>query len=242
MGERRRAAGPARGHARSALLLSGLLLFAGPLLPVGPLRAQENPPLELSVAPDRTGMLSFGLGDVLGERSIREALEAGLPLRIAVTVELWEDRFFDSQAGREDWRATVLHDPLSGVYRLRTSGPRGVDVTLESLDETRVTLQRTIRLPLRPGEAGRYYYTGTLEVQTFSASDLEELQRWLRGDLAPAVAGEGGVDDALGEGARRLFVRLLGLPARKYRTRTPTFEYRPPSEGAPLNPALPDAR
>lgn len=242
MGGRRRADGSARGHARSALLLTGLLLFAGPLLSAGPLRAQENPPLELSVAPDRTDLLSFGLGDVLGERSIREALEAGLPLRIAVTVELWEDRFFDSQKGREDWRATVLHDPLSGVYRLRTSGPRSVDMTLESLEETGRALQRTVRLVLRPGEAGRYYYTGILEVQTFSASDLEELQRWLRGDLAPAVAGEGGFDDALGEGARRLFVRLLGLPTRKYRTRTPTFEYRPPSEGAPLNPALPDAR
>lgn len=235
-----RAVGAWRRAAGASLLLpfAGLLLPAAPLLPTGVLRAQDTPPLELSLAPDRADMLSFRLGDILGEGSIREALDAGLPLRIVVTVELWKDRFFDSQEGREDWRATVLHDPLSGGYRLRTSGLRAVDATFESLEETRAALQRTVRpaLPLRPGESGRYYYTGTLVVQTFSASDLEELQRWLRGDLGPAVAGEGDVDDALGEGARRLLVRLLGLPTRKYRTRTRTFEYPPPPDGAPLSP------
>lgn len=207
-----------------------LALVAALVVPGG-LASQEAAPLELVVAPRRTSLVSFRLGDILREGSLQEALEAGLPLRIVVAVELWQDKFFDDQEGRTDWRATVVHDPLSGEFRLRTSEPQATDETLASLEETRLQLQRTVRLSLRPAEEGRFYYTGSMEVQTFSASDLEELQRWLRGDLAPAVAGEGDMDDALGEGMRRLLVRLLGLPTQRYRTRTPTFEYRPPAGG-----------
>jgi hypothetical protein len=85
-------------------------------------------------------------------------------------------------------------------------------------------LQDRFELPLAPEEAGRFYYLGEVRVETLSLSDLEELQTWLRGDLAPAVSGEGRVEDAVGSGVRRMLVRMLGLPARRLRVRSPAFE------------------
>ncbi len=73
-----------------------------------------------------------------------------------------------------------------------------------------------------PG-SGTYYYDAKLEVEILSLGDLEELEHWLRGE----VAGEGvtgtGLFGALGRGFKRLFIRLIGLSARKYEARTETF-------------------
>jgi hypothetical protein len=63
-----------------------------------------------------------------------------------------------------------------------------------------------------------------VEMETLSLSDLEELQRWLQGDLAPAVVGEERVGSALARGVRRLLVRMLGLPAKRFQLRSPVFE------------------
>ncbi|HEX7050775.1 MAG TPA: hypothetical protein VF188_11275, partial [Longimicrobiales bacterium] len=74
-----------------------------------------------------------------------------------------------------------------------------------------------------PVRSGRYYYTATLELETLSLSDLEELERWLEGELEPAVSGEGSVPGALGQGMKRLLIRVLGLPARTFEARSEMF-------------------
>ena len=68
-----------------------------------------------------------------------------------------------------------------------------------------------------------------LEAETFSLSDLEELARWLRGDLAAAVAGQERMEGAVGRGVNRLLVRVLGMPAKRVRVRTATFEVGEPA-------------
>ena len=182
----------------------------------------QEGPVTLEVE-EGTGVLNVRLGSVLDDGGLRRALHSGLPLRIRVQVELWKDRFLDSQRGRADWRATVVYDPLARNYRVETSTDRTVRA-LPSLEEVGRVLSLSFGVPLRPTEEGRFYYLGVLEVETLSLSDLEELQRWLRGDLAPAVAGEEEVENAMERGVRRLVVRVLGLPARRYRVRTETFE------------------
>lgn len=204
------------------LLACLMALLAGAL----PARGQEDEnaerePVELFVE-EGTGVLQVRLGPVLDDGGLRRALHSGLPLRIRVQVELWKDRFFDSQRGRADWRATVVYDPLDRTYRVETSADRQIRV-VSSLEEAGEALSRSFDVPLRPREEGGFYYLGQLEVETLSLSDLEELQRWLRGDLAPAVAGEQEVEGAVEKGMRRLVVRVLGLPARRYRVRTETF-------------------
>lgn len=181
---------------------------------------EESAPVALEVNED--GALSVEVADLLRDGGLRRALHSGLPLRIRLQVALWRDRFFDSEEGRAEWRATVVYDPLDFTYHVETSSGDGV-VTVSTLASAGRALSRRFQVPLRPRPDRRYYYIGTLEVETLSLSDLEELQRWLRGDLAPAVSGEEPVENAVGTGVRRLMVRVLGLPARRYRVRTPTF-------------------
>jgi hypothetical protein len=169
-----------------------------------------------------TGALNVQLGDLLADGGLRRAIHQGLPLRVGVRAELWEDRFFDSQRGVADWNASVVFDPVEQAYHVEVQD--GVVETVGSLDGAGEVLQRRFALPLRPSRPGRYYYLVLVEMETLALSDLEELQRWLRGDLATAVAGDENVEGALARGMRRLVVRALGLPARRLRLRTPTFE------------------
>lgn len=207
--------------ARAGPLLAALLV--GGLLPGRPLAAQddESPPVTLEVEPT-TGALQVGLGDLLSEGGLRRAIHQGLPVRIGIRAELWSDGFFDSQKGVAEWKASVVYDPVQRVYRVEVG--TGGDQTVGSLEEAAQTLRERFSLPIRPSEPGRYYYLAVVEMETLSLSDLEELSRWLRGDLAPAVAGEEDVEGAVARGVRRLFVRALGLPARRLRLRTGTFE------------------
>lgn len=207
------------------LLLVGLLLAMGLLLPEGVV-AQE---VALAVEP-RTGALELRVGDLLEEERFRDALDEGLPLRIRVQAELWRDGLFDSQEGGAEWRATVLYDPLSRTYRFRTT-ELDTEQVLVSLEQLRLVVLQSFSLPLRPSRRARYYYLATLDVETFSLSDLEELQRWLRGDLGPGLAGErGGVDGALTRGVGRLLQRALGLPTLRVRLQSPPFDF-PGEEG-----------
>jgi hypothetical protein len=207
------------------------------LLPFPEVLAGQSGAASLAVEP-RSGMVELVLGDLLDEPRFREALLEGLPLRVRVVTELWRDRFFDSQEGRAEWRATVLHDPLDGTYRIRASSGEA-EIALSSLEEIRLVLQRTFTVPLRPTDEGRYYYLATLDVETISLSDLEELQRWLRGDLATGIAGgRGGVEGAVTRGLGRVLQRALRLPALRVRLQSPAFEIRPDEQAAD-GPAVP---
>ena len=62
-----------------------------------------------------------------------------------------------------------------------------------------------------------------VDVETLSLNDLDEVERWLRGELRPAVRGRRNPGTALGRGLRTLAVRLLGSESRHYEARTGTF-------------------
>ena len=64
-----------------------------------------------------------------------------------------------------------------------------------------------------------------LDVTTLNDTDLRELSNWLRGDMSPAVSGEGSVGDALVRGAQRALVRIAGLPKLTLEARS--AEFRP---------------
>ncbi|HSR40561.1 MAG TPA: DUF4390 domain-containing protein, partial [Longimicrobiales bacterium] len=171
------------------LLLLGLLVPAS----AGAQEPGAPSPIELRVDP-RDGSVSVRFGGLLAGAELEEATREGLPLRIHVVAELWKDRFFDGQEGRAEWRATVVYDPLERRYLIRTSDAsedRDPPRTVPTLAAAGAELQRRFTVPLRPTSEGTFYYLATVEVETLSLSDLEELQRWLQGELAPAVGGEG---------------------------------------------------
>lgn len=186
--------------------------------------AQDSAPLYLRAQPE-TGALEMRLGNVFDDDALVRALHSGLPLRILVKAELWKDGFFDSQRGRGEWRASVVYDPLERRYRVSTGGERATEMSEDSLPAAREALQAAFVIPLRPWEEGRYYYLGQVEIETLSLSDLDELQRWLRGDLASGARGEDEVGTLVGRGVHRVMVRVLGIPARRYRVRTQPFTF-----------------
>jgi len=192
--------------------------------------AQDTEALYLAVDA-ASGRLEIRIGNLFADEGLYEALHSGLPLRIRVVADLWKDEFFDSPKGQGEWRASVLFDPLEGRYRVATGDDGSIEMAVDSLPEVREVLQSRFSMSLRPLEQGRYYYRCKVEVETLSLSDLEELQRWLRGDLAPAVAGDEELGSAMGRGVGRAFVRILGLQARRFKVRTPKFEVGPPRPG-----------
>ena len=205
---------------RKAAVFFLLLIFLA--TSVSDLKGQERGPLRFNILPG-TGEAVVEINDLLSDESLVEAVTSGLPLRIRLRIQLWKDGFFDSQKGQYEWRATVLFDRLTRRFQIQTSHRAGAEVEVNTLEEAKKALQMTLEIPLRPRESGDYYYSALVEMETLSLSDLEEVQRWLQGELVSAVAGEGDVDGALAKGARRVLVRMLGLPAKRFTGQSEKF-------------------
>lgn len=204
---------------------------------------EERSPLRLQVRAG--GEVSVRLGDILSDPDLQEALESGLPLRLQVVTQLWRDGFFDSQEDQARWRANIFYDALDEAYVAQMEGmgtggaggagdgddggggPAGTARQFPTLAALRAGLPRVLDPGIGPDQEGRYYYLARLSVETLSLSDLEELRRWLRGDLAPAISGDGDVGGAAERGLRRTVIRLLGMPTRRFDARTPTFDHDP---------------
>jgi hypothetical protein len=197
--------------------------------------AQEEAPLRFQVHP-QTGEAAVEVGNLLDDSTLLETVRSGLPLRIRLLIQLWKDGFFDDQKGQYEWRASIVYDPLIRRFRVQAGGDAGASAEVNGWPEAQAFLQGTLQVPLRPPEPGRYYYLAVVEMETLSLSDLEELQRWLQGELGPVVAGEEDVEGALGRGFRRIFVRMLGLPTRRFQVRSPKFEIGESGGVTPTSP------
>lgn len=205
-----------------------LVLVLLPTLVV-PLAGQSRPGEVALRVEASSGVAQLQLDGVLDDEALRSAVDEGLPLRILVTTELWRDRFlFDAQEATEEWRASVIRDPLTGRYRVETEAlSLGGETGAATLDAAGALLHEAFSATVRPSREGRFYYRAEVELETLSPNDLEELRRWLRGDLAPVVEGEERVEDALFRGLGRVFVRMLRLPSRTWQLSSPTFSYSP---------------
>lgn len=200
-------------HRVPALIALLLLLLAGGAA------AQAGSRLSVRVGENgRAVVLSEGL---LRDAVLRDALDSGLPLRFRLRVELWEKRLFDRLVDAQEIHLALVQDPLDHSYLL---DDRRVGQRFESLALVEDAVARALRPALRPGERrGRFYYLAELEVETLSLSDLEELRRWLRGSVGPAVEGRTSPERALRSGLERVLIRVIGLPTRRYEARSATF-------------------
>lgn len=154
-------------------------------------------------------------------------MRSGFPLRLEYRLELWKVRasWFDQYVREATWAAVARHDPLADDFVLIRSGG-GETVTRYATPEDlarAIDIPYTVTLGTAGAGRGRFYYLARLEVTTLNDTDLEELSRWLAGDVGPAVSGEGNIGEALARGAQRVLVRLAGLPRQKLEARSPTF-------------------
>lgn len=198
--------------------------------------AQPNPHVEISVPqfapPDPpTGPQVRGI-DVLANGTIRDLMRSGFPARLHYHVELWTaSGVFNTVEDSRDWDIIARYDPLTKHFRAARINPENAPDRVDMLgdfDRAQAldsTLAFPYAVPLIPRDHGRrYYYVVALDVDVVSLSDLDEVERWLRGELRPAVRGQRNPGGVVGRGIRTLFLRIIGAEKRHYEARTKIFK------------------
>jgi hypothetical protein len=202
-------------------LLAGLGIAAGA-------GAQDRPRIEI-ILPQSVGNQApiVRAERLLTDARVRDLLTSGFPARINYTLERWAiRRWFDDLRASFEWSALVRHDPLSGTFRVYRI--RGASVALVGEYATLTAADSALGAPVRtgitpPNRGERSYYALQVDVEMLSVSDLNELERWLRGELRPAVRGDRNPGTVLERGARTLLVRVLGGERRRYVARSERF-------------------
>lgn len=199
------------------LLLAPLSLG---LLMVAPVHAQS-----IGVSYDATNQHRGVLRviDTLADDELEDAVRSGLPLRVRFRMELWQDGTIDDLMGAEQWTTVLTYDALSKQYVVRSRPSTTGEKRFSDYRSARTAVEGVYLATLRPSRRGRFYFTAAVDIETLSLSDLEELERWLKGELQPAVSGDRSIPGALGQGARRLFMRVLALPERRFEGRSERF-------------------
>jgi hypothetical protein len=167
---------------------------------------------------------------IFSDREIREMLHSGFPARLHYRLELWGAAgFFDDLKRQTEWDVIVRYNPLKRRYTAtRIEGERITALgSFDNLDPVEELLSH----PTQPAFAvpeghDKYYYNLVLDVQMLSVTDLDEVERWLRGELGPAVHGEKSPGTALGRGAKTLITKLLGGQEKHYEARSRIFRPR----------------
>jgi len=168
---------------------------------------------------------------VLDDRSIEELLHSGFPARLHYRIELWQaGGLFDNLQRHAEWDVIVRYNPLERRYSAtRIEADRATSLgSLGTMKEVDAALAKPFTPAIAAPKAGdhnRYYWISTLDVEMLSVNDLDEVERWLHGELTPAVHGDRNPGTALGRGVTTLITRVLGGKQRHYEART--REYRP---------------
>lgn len=157
------------------------------------------------------------------------ALLSGLPLRLHYRLELWRARasWFDAAVRSVEWDVVVRREPLLDQYSVttvllgRTRQQRYAD-----LDALGAAIGVAYRIAVRPTDKGKYYYVATLSVSTLSDADLDEMDRVMRGETGAATDDNGTVGDAVGRTARRMLLRVAGLPIMRVEGKSVGFEVK----------------
>lgn len=157
-------------------------------------------------------------------------LRSGFPLRMHYRVEMWRSRsaWFDDLQRQVEWDVVVRHEPLLDQYAVNTIMPgRARENRYTGIVPLARALEAVVyQIAFRPPGPGEYYYIASLQVSTLSDSDLDELERFLRGDLGPAASEGRDLGDALGRGATRILLKLAGLPSLRIEGRSVRFRVR----------------
>lgn len=193
-----------------------VLLLAAPT-------ATAQRPTQLDVVPPAAGgggpLVTTGV--LFGDPDMRELVRSGFPASLRFRLELWRvGGVFNDLEGRQEWELILQYDPSAQRYRVaRRQGGRSEDLgSFATLTTARLVIERPVRATLAPEREGaRYYYTLALDIEALSVSDMDELERWLRGVRGGTAAS------AIGSGVRTLMLRMLGGERTHLERRSSTF-------------------
>jgi hypothetical protein len=198
-----------------ALLLGLLLLVASPL------SAQRRPTLEITPPAAGGAGATVIATNLFADPNIRDLVRSGFPASLRFRLELWRaGGLFDDLEGRLEWDVIVQYDPSAQRYRVvrRQAGQHEDLGSFATLATAQTVLERPSRTTLNPDREGvRYYFTLAMDIEALSVSDLDQLERWLRG------AKSGTAASAVGNGFRTLMLRMLGGEKRHYTARSGVF-------------------
>jgi hypothetical protein len=216
-----RPSAPAAVRTLVAILL--LLFGAGGLA-----SAQSRPEIDIRVAPTSYPPL-IAVKGVLTEKPFDELLRSGFPARLHVRAELWTiGRWFDDVLGRVEWDVVVRYDAIDRTYEVaRFVAGRLMPLgSYARFSDARAASELPFLPALTAPPRGRKSYVAVqAELQTLDVSDLDELERWLRGEASPAVRGKRSPGTALTRGVRSLASRLLGGEVRRLEAKSPAVIY-----------------
>ena len=156
-----------------------------------------------------------------------DLIRNGFPARLHYRMERWSTGgWFDDIAAEAEWDVVVRYDALTKIFHVYRI-VRQNTTYLGSFDNI-AGAESAIDVPFTapisaPRKGKKSYYTLALEIETLSLTELDEVERWLRGELKPAVRGKKNPGTAMGRGVRTVMVRILGGEKRRYETRSGTF-------------------
>ena len=203
---------------RALALLLGLTL-----LRAAPIAAQRRVLIE--VAPPAFGGVGATVTatNLFAEPDMRDLVRSGFPASLHFRLELWRiGGLFDDLEGRLEWQVIVQYDPSAQRYRMvqRQTGKTEDLGSFATLATAQTTLERPTRTTLLPEREGsRYYYTLALDLEALSVSDMDQLERWLRGVKGNTAAS------AVGSGLRTLMLRMLGGEKKHFTGRSGVFAW-----------------
>ena len=192
--------------------------------------AQRRPSVDIGVPPS-SQLLATGpvvqARDMLAGARIRELLSAGFTARFHFRVELWsEGGWLNDVERRLDYDVLARYVPMEQLYEvIQVTHDRPFRLgKFGKIEDAESAIARPTRVPISAFKTSRrLYYQVTLQVEILSVSDLDEVDRWLRGELQPAISGGRNPGTVLTRGFRTLAARLLGGETREYEARTPAF-------------------
>jgi hypothetical protein len=204
-----------RGLARATVLAGALAALWS-----APAGAQRRVQLDVGVPSQATPVVVTSTG-LFGDPDMRELVRSGFPASLRYRLELWRaGGLFNDLEGMHEWELIVQYDPSGQRYRVvRREGGRLEDMgSFATLSTAQAMLERPLRITLAPQrQAKRYYYNFVLDISALSVSDMDQLERWLRGVRGGSAAG------AIGSGMRTLMLRMLGGENQHYERRSSTF-------------------
>jgi hypothetical protein len=166
---------------------------------------------------------------VLTEREYDELLKNGFPVRMHIRAEIWTvGRYFDDVRGRAEWDVIVQYNVVEKSYdvaRLIGNRVMALGSYLRFADARAASELAYLPALPTPRRGQKGYVLVQAEIQALEVSDLDEVERWLRGEARPAVRGKRSPASALTRGVRMLASRILGGEVRQLEARSPTMTF-----------------
>ena len=195
-------------------------------------RAQHQPTLEITLpAADQLAHVGplVTAKDMLSSPRSREPLAAGFPARFHFLVTLWsEGGFFGNRIERRaEYDVIVSYGTMEKKYHVdQIVNDRIFSLgNFDRVEDAEGAIARPTRVPIVAFPSKRpFYYRVTLDVEILGASDLDEVNRWRKGELEPAIQGKRDPGTALTRSIRMLTSRVLGGDSRHDDAQTPVFQ------------------